>query len=371
MPEYKSSDIVVLDGLEAVRRRPGMYMGDVHDGTGLHHMLFEVLGNAIDEHLAGRASTVLVRIRGDEVTIADDGGGIRCALSRSGKSLLHDCVARLHGSATQDHHFPHVHIGSSLNGVGIAAVNALSAEFEIETHHRGRGHRITCRQGKVHDEREQGESQLKGTTVCFRPDPTIFSSVRWDIPALRKRLRELASLNPALTFRFEHESVETIRAPGGLVDLLRHLEAEEPVVEPLRLVGAHDDVIVEVALMWRKSGKPQVQGFVSQFAATEGTHVQGFWDGLCDGWVKNDCDAEVASNAALRELLGEGLVAAVHVALYDPRFGAPTRNRLASPEGRRAVYAVMRRGFDHIFNVREHAATQLLKSRTRLFASED
>lgn len=338
MEKYTCHDITILKGLEPVRRRPGMYVGDVSDGSGLNHLFYEVLGNAIDQHLAGRVAKITVAMTGDEVSVEDDGDGI-----------VHDvrCVlTTLSMRPTWDDHFPHVHVAQSMRGVGLAPVNALSAELVVET----RGRRLRCSRGEVIE--DTTIDHTKGTRVRFRPDAQIFTNIAWDVAAIRARLWELACLNPALTIVF---CGEELRAPGGLVDLVR---CGGIFPSPVRLFGAHDDAIVEIALQWRDLGPPQIRSFVSQFATKEGTHVEGLWDGLVDAWIAENEEHALVSPGVLREILGEGLVAAVHVALYDPRFGAPTKDRLVSPEGRRASYALMRQGMATIFRRTTHPLTQ-------------
>ncbi|HKO93018.1 MAG TPA: ATP-binding protein [Polyangiaceae bacterium] len=351
MSSYDASQITVLEGLEAVRRRPGMYVGDLHDGSGLHHMLWEVLGNAIDEHLGGHASKVLVSIKGDEVVVDDNGRGVSVERLPNGSSILERILTTLCGSGTRDGHHPHVHIGTSLYGVGLAAVNALCVELEVETHYRGRRHRISCERGRVVGAASDlGPTRRQGTRVRFRPDPTIFSSTGFDLAHVRKRLYDLACLNPALELHFQHDELEVLHAPGGLVDLVRGEVMDENAYpyRPLRLLGAHDNVLVEVALQWLPEGRPREHGFVSQFRAPEGSHVRGLWKGLCAAWSSARPHDRIA-RPVMRELLGQGLVAAVHVGLYDARFDSPTRSRLDSPEAERAVCTLVHRGLESFF----------------------
>jgi len=365
MADYDDKGIEVLSGLEAVRKRPAMYLGDLHDGSALCNMLFEVVGNVIDQHLMGRVSGLRVELRPGEALVVDDGTGISPDPRQSGQSNQVRLLTILHHGATWDEHFPHVHIGEAPRALGLAPVNALSAELELQTDYAGRRYRIICRKGNLESEDELGESTGRGTSLRFRPDPTIFPSTEWNVPLIRGQLWELACLNPALTIDFQHDGhSEVFRATGGLVDFVRAECAGRGLfVSPLRLVGAHDDALVEIAVQWGERGRPSVHGFVNQQRTREGTHVEGLWDGLCDAWTEERGDESLMSPRVLREVLGDGMTAAVHVALYAPRFGAPTRDLLVSPEGRRACYAIARDGFRRVLRNRKGSLRTLFEKR--------
>jgi DNA gyrase subunit B len=163
-----------------------------------------------------------------------------------------------------------------------------------------------CERGRVVGAlSDLGATRRQGTRVCFRPDATIFSNTDFDVVHVRERLHDLTCLNPALELRFEHRETEVLHAPGGLVDLVRKEVAAESAYpsHPLRLVGAHDGVLVEVALQWLPEGSPRVHGFVSQFRAPEGSHVYGLWEGLCDAWSRARPSNSI-SRLVTREVLG-------------------------------------------------------------------
>ena len=348
MPEtYDASSIVVLQGLEAIRRRPGMYIGDVHDGSGLHHMIWEVVGNVIDLHLAGKATRLSVDLSDGWVEVRDDGPGFPVERAARGKSAVELVFTTLHAGPTRDGHFPHVHIGRSMYGVGVSAVNALSVELEVETRTRGRVYRQRFSRGLPTTAFEEvGRSETTGARVRFRPDPEIFSSTDFDEAAIRARLRELAFLNPMLTIDFGHQRFRERDGIAGYAWTLAEDRGATPEQPVRRMSGDRERVRVDVALTWLADGAPDLRSYVSQFATRDGgTHVEGFWEGLREGVASLEI-AEDMSEAVFREVFGQGLVAVVHAGLYDPCFGAPTRDRLASPEARSAVRQVVAEGID-------------------------
>ncbi|MEZ4444166.1 MAG: ATP-binding protein [Polyangiaceae bacterium] len=318
---YDASSIVVLDMITAVRKRPGMYLGDPHDGSGQHHMLWEAVGNVIDEHLAGHARRLSVRIDGTTVTVDDDGRGIP-------PDALASILTEMHGSGSRYGHHPHVHVGTSLRGVGIAAVSATSSELSVEVHHRGERYRIRLEEGRIVEPTTHlGGTRRQGTRLRFTPDPKVLSVVPFDHELIESRLWELSCLNPALDVHLDERRLE---GRSGADDLRRR--GAEPMVAAK---GAHEDVLVEVFLGWRDdSHPPDVRGFVSQYRADEGAHVQGLWQAFADAHPG-------LSPRVARELHERGLVAWIDVGLYEPRFESPTRSRLGSPEARRAVRRVL------------------------------
>jgi DNA gyrase subunit B len=338
-------EIVVLEGLEAVRRRPGMFVGDVRDGSGLHHLLWECVGNAVDEHLAGYAKRLRVSIRDREVTLEDDGRGIPVEPHTAlGKSVLEAIFTEMHAGPTRFGHHPHVHVGWSYDGVGLAAVNALCARMEVEVRREGRRHRQAFERGRPVGPLETlGPCERSGIRLRFTPDGEIFGDSRFDRTAVRQRLRELACLNPDLTIRFDDE---VFWAGDGLADFVRAVAPGRRWIrpEPVAIRGKSRDIGVECALLWCDGGSTQVSGFVCQHRVDEGSHVTGFWQALYRAFSGLAPDRmRGVFSPAFREVVGPGLEAAVHVTLYDPRFAGPTRENFTNPEARRAVVQVMTR----------------------------
>lgn len=337
---YEVTEIQVLEGLESIRKRPGMYVGDLRDGSGLHHMVWEVVGNVIDLHLAGKATELTVDVRDGWVEVQDDGPGFPVARSRGAESAIEMILTSLHCGATYDGHFPHVHVGGALHGVGLAAVNALSTELEIETRTRGRVYRLLYRRGEpVEPLADVGRSETTGTRIRFLPDPEIFSGPGLDTARIRNRLEELAFLNPLMTIRFDRERIREREGITAMVWKLAAARGADPSLAVRRVTAAHDGVQVDVALTWLEEGRPELHGFVSQARAVEGTHVAGFWDALRVGL--GSLRPREMTPRVFDEVLGRGLIAVVHVGLYDPQFGAPTKERLCSPEARVAVREVL------------------------------
>jgi DNA gyrase subunit B len=328
---YTADQIQVLDGLEAVRKRPGMYIGDVRDGSGLTHMLFEVVGNAIDQHLARRARRVRVDLDDDWVTIEDDGPGIPVAVHpHHDRPVIEVVFTTLHAGATFDGHHPHVHVTRGLRGVGLAAVNALCARLEVESRRDGKRWRMAFERGAVVEPlASHGATSRSGTRIRYRPDPQIFTSgTTTNAIGVEARLRELAWLNPLLAIDWRGHELPGRGGPAAWVRALAGELVGDTVVSVHRTI---EDAEVDLAFGWRatRSDAPLIHSFVSQACTRDGgTHVQGFWRGLVDGLAPL---AGGASRRAIRELFGAGLVAVVNVGLYDPRFGGPTKDRLTSP----------------------------------------
>lgn len=334
---YTCDQIQVLEGLEPVRLRPGMYIGDTRDGSGLQHMVWEVVSNVIDLHLCRRASLLRVDIRGPWVEVEDDGPGLPVAMhGPSGKRAAEVILTTLHAGPTWDGHFPHVHIHGH-RGLGLAPVNALSADLEIETHSMGRVWRQRFEQGRAQTPfASHGATSRTGTRVRFRPDPAIFGSVVFDVEAVGRRLRELAHLNPGLTIRYgEH----TLRERLGLYGWASRLLGDDSVDSMGRTLVAsrfENGVALEGALGWGASGPPRVIAFAQQGKSSlESSHVLGFWDGLRQ--ALGDLPGRPARGMrtnVFREVIGNGLVAVLDVQLHQPDFAGPVRERLLNPEAR-------------------------------------
>jgi len=324
---YDVSTIQVLSFPEAVRRRPGMYLGGT-DATARHHLLWEVVGNAVDEHLAGHASYVRVTIAGDAIAVDDDGRGIPA-------EAIEVVLTRMH--AGSGFRRDHVHLARSQRGVGIAPVNALCEALTAEVWRDGRWVRQRFARGvPLGPVEDLGPADRTGTRIMLVPDRTIFAPAAWNRLAVARRLRELAALVPITTI-LDHDA---FRCPDGLADHARYLARGE--LAPLRVRGQRDGIAVEAAVGWTADDRARVRGFVGCAPASRGTHLDGLADGLAAA-IASAAPARLAGvhRAALREVLERGLVACVHVMFADPRFGEPTRERLVNPEVRAAVAAVV------------------------------
>jgi DNA gyrase subunit B len=323
--------VEVVDGIDAIRRRPAMYVGDV-DGNALHHVLWELVANSIDEHLAGFATRLRVVVGPDVAEIEDNGRGIPI-------ELVEQYLTTISMRPTRDDHLPHVHISPlSFPGVGMVIANALSEELELEVRRDGYAWRQRCARGRVCGPLTRGEAtERSGTQIRFRPDRTIFPPhVCFDAGAVGEHLGKLAMFNRALTISFE----SVMREPDGLASWVRRLAAARQARldgDVFLTEGTIDSVVVQAAIGWsERSAPPLLRSFVRQNRTRDGgTHEQGFWDGLIRAVLSHGKNKR--RPRASRERIGPGLIAVLHVGLLDPEFGSPTMDRLASPRARRAV----------------------------------
>ena len=321
MKPYDASSIVVLSGLEPVRRRPGMYVGDTEDGTGLHNLLWQVVGEGVDNQLDGDAGYLRVTLHDDGgVEIEDDGKGIPL-------TSLDAAMTVLNGSPRS-----------------FAVVNALSSRLEIETCRDGRRHLQDYAAGvALGPVRDLGRTDRRGTRLRFMPDFSIFRRRPWDRALVARRLRELAALDPRLTTILDHRA---FRCPAGLADHVRFLGRSQRSLhgEPVRIDGNHGDVEVDAALLWTAGPATRVRGFVGQARVRRGTHLAGLARGLFKAFVELDpARFRGVHPAAFREVLRPGLMAAVQTKLERPRFGCVRFYRLDNPEARTAVTRVVTR----------------------------
>jgi DNA gyrase subunit B len=377
---YSVNSVEVLSYLAAVRKRPGMYIGDVYDGSGLHHMFWEILSNAIDEHLAGHAKRIRVSIEGQVAEIEDDGRGMMVSEYRAPRCGCFKCVdpkcvgtsvqdagpdggaisflefvlTHPHFGPTFDGHFPHVHVG--LRGVGLAAVNAVCEELEVEVWRDGWTWRQRFARAVPMTSLERGvRTDRTGTRIRFRADSSIFEPTPFDPALIRTRLRELAAFNPKLTFEL---MTERITEPSGIKTFVHDLSRGEKIEDMFVIHELRDNVLVEVALAWATDdsgirGLPVVRSFVGQNLTEEdGTHVSGFWKGLVDAIRIGKKHHRSAGRIPIRARAGsrfKDLRAVVHVDLRHPSFGGPTRGRLASPEVEAVVQQVVKEAYgDHL-----------------------
>lgn len=317
---YDASEIEVLEGLECIRRRPAMYIGG-RDQRALQHLLWEVVANSLDQHLMRRARTLRVWIEPDWITVEDDGQGIPVDIvPRHGKPALEIIFTVLHCGSTYDGHHPHVH--TTEFGVGLTCVCALSTRTEVETIRYGRRYRMAFERGFMVEPLESlGPTSRRGTRIRFRPDPAIFESIELESAPIRAGLTTIAFLNPLLDVRFQGEPIDGSAGPAGLVRAIgRDRLACPAVFETTRTI---DDVFVDLAIGWRDFGPPDIRSFVNLEPTRRGSHVDGLWTGL-----------ERSSNRtrpSVVESLGRGLVAILHVGLFHPSFGGPTREHLSTP----------------------------------------
>jgi DNA gyrase subunit B len=363
--DYDCHNIVVLEGLEPVRKRPGMYIGDTSNGSGLHHMLWEVVANSLDEHLAGRADHIRVSVEGSLAEVEDNGRGIPVERTARGVSVIEAILTQLHGGATRDGHWPHVHVSPGGFGVGLAVVNGLSEELEVEVRRDGYVWLQRYARGKPLGPLTRGaRTERSGTRLRFRADRTIFSGPHFDRAIIRERLEELSLWNSELTLELMGERIHAPEGTARWIDKLALDNGCGEFGEVFTTRATRDSVFVEVALAW--SGEPQweLRSFVGQSRTHQGgSHEKGFWSGLTSAVLAQQSNGKVAiaRPRRARHCLAPGLLAVVHVALKQPEFAGPTRDRLDSPPAERAVHRHLSEVFGAYLAERPELARSLLE----------
>ncbi len=370
--DYGASSITVLRGLEAVRKRPGMYIGDTDDGSGLHHMAFEIIDNAVDEAQAGFASRCDVVLNGDgSVTVTDDGRGIPVDMhAEEGVSAAEVVLTRLHagGKFNQNSY----KVSGGLHGVGAAVVNALSEWMEVRIWRAGVEHFIRFEHGEtVQPLRVVGpSSHHNGTEVTFKPSSGTFTKTEYDFAILERRLRELAFLNSGLSITVQDDrSVPVQRADfkfdGGLVAFVEWLDrGKDPVFKsPISLVSKETDGIrVELAMWWTNSPRELALCFTNNIPQRDGgTHQAGFRQALTRVVMKF---AEDLAKKEKVELIGEdmreGLTAVLSVKVPDPKFSSQTKDKLVSSEVTPVVHMAVADALSHWFETHPKEAKLVL-----------
>ena len=358
---YQADSIKVLKGLEAVRKRPGMYIGDTDDGTGLHHMVYEVVDNSIDEALAGHCKNISVRLNSDNtVTIKDDGRGIPVDLHKGEKKSAAEVImTQLHAGGKFDH--DSYKVSGGLHGVGVSVVNALSEKLQLEINRDGKKYFIEFKDGAAKAPlKVTGKSNHTGTQITFLPSKEIFSSIKFNGNIIIKRMRELAFLNKGIKIIFidayqKKEKIQDFRYEGGVLEFVEFLNEKKEKLQnkngndlfkkAVYVEGKKENIEIECSLKWNASYSEDLLAYTNNIHQKDGgTHVLGFRSALTRVINKYANEHNLLKKNKLTisgDDIKEGLTCVLSTKIPDPKFSSQTKDKLVSSEVRTIVETII------------------------------
>ena len=358
---YSADSIKVLKGLDAVRKRPGMYIGDTDDGTGLHHMVFEVVDNSIDEALAGYCKTIKVVMNKDgSILVEDDGRGIPVDIHKGEKvSAAEVIMTQLHAGGKFDH--DSYKVSGGLHGVGVSVVNALSEKLELTIFRDGKEYFIEFQNGKtVKPLSKKGKTSKKGTSIRFIPSKDVFSATKFSAPIIQKRMQELAYLNKGVNIVLTDKSGSKIKEfnnkyDGGIIEFVGNKDknreklftksGKEIFRKPIYVQGSKNNVSIECSIQWNSGYSEDVMAFTNNIYQKDGgTHLLGFRSSITrtiNKYASNSSMLKKSKVAISGEDIREGLTAILSIKMPDPKFSSQTKDKLVSSEVRVIVESIL------------------------------
>ena len=358
---YQADSIKVLKGLEAVRKRPGMYIGDTDDGTGLHHMVYEVVDNSIDEALAGYCKNINVKINSDgTVTVNDDGRGIPVDMHKGEKKSAAEVImTQLHAGGKFDH--DSYKVSGGLHGVGVSVVNALSEKLKLEINRDGKKYFIEFQNGEAKAPlKVSGKSKTTGTQITFLPSKNIFSSIKFSGNILIKRMRELAFLNKGIKIIFidgsqKKEKINEFKYEGGVLEFVEYLDSKREKLQnkngndlfkkPIYFEGKKENIEIECSLKWNAGYSEDIFPYTNNIYQKDGgTHILGFRSALTRVINKYANEHNLLKKNKLTisgDDIKEGLTCVLSTKIPDPKFSSQTKDKLVSSEVRMIVESMV------------------------------
>ena len=389
-PSYGADSIKVLKGLDAVRKRPGMYIGDTDDGSGLHHMVFEVVDNSIDEALAGYCKNINISINSDNtISVEDDGRGIPVDMHKGEKmSAAEVIMTQLHAGGKFDH--DSYKVSGGLHGVGVSVVNALSEKLDLKIYRDGSEYEIEFKDGSsVKPLKKLGKTKKNGTKITFLPSKEIFSSLKFSASIIEKRIRELAFLNKGIAIKLidntSKKSKEYLhKYDGGILEFVKHINNKKPILvnknekevfkKPVYVTATKNNVLVECSFEWNAGYSEEVLPFTNNIPQKDGgTHLLGFRSALTRVINKYIADKNNKKNKITLsgEDIKEGLTAVLSIKMPDPKFSSQTKDKLVSSEIRNIVEHIISEKVSTWFDQNPSIAKIILEKITQAAMARD